>query len=173
MSPNTLGTGSIEATDCFLGFIQKQMDAGGGSGKVGVCTNEHERRTSECLLYQASFTPLTSDSTREEILCTFSKLEKKQWHAQSEPNMSLRAALCILGINSLSRLSGQSVFGKLFQKTIVMYSSPWALIKCHEMQIWRARQGERDNSSSRTCCKRGVSTYECIWVWNIHPRFQT
>lgn len=29
MSPNTLSTGSIEATDRFLGFIQKQVEKGG------------------------------------------------------------------------------------------------------------------------------------------------
>lgn len=38
MSPNTLSTGSIEATDRFLGFIQKQVERGGV--KIGFVKQE-------------------------------------------------------------------------------------------------------------------------------------
>lgn len=104
MSPSTLSTGPIEASDCFLGFIQKQVGkrSNGFQQQEGAQTS---MKAEQGGVYFIRPSLLLSQLT----LCKWKYIAlsislKSSSDMQSEPNMSLQAVLFHTGINSLSTI---------------------------------------------------------------------
>lgn len=161
MSSNPLSTGSTEATDRFLAFIQKQMDWK-KSGFVKLSEQismEGEQGSVYFIRLSSHLSHQTLCKWKYFVQFSFRRKNKHQSNAWSEINMSLRAVLYILCINIFSSHQDNLSFINCFLKQSLAVLLPVLLLKM--ANIMSTTERERIQAVVPAA---NINTHKCIWA---------